>query len=215
MKKGLAFLVALAIVAMPMAAKTILVNAAYNVHNDYSGIDDLHVRSIGMSLSFMKGEDSGIYAQVNPYFGLSMKGTSVVKFSDVDQTLLGANFLIGYGGDLNFGTMGILLGGGLFADLNSYQYAAGSTFLFSTGLGLGANFYFQPGEGNLVLNAGLMAAVSPWTFWSNDYVSDNYTDWGQSTINVNVGVGWRMGGGGSRSRNTGSSSPGGSGDDDW
>ncbi len=210
MKKVLVFITVLVIMAMPLAAKTTLLNLGYNIHNDFWGIDDLHLRSIGLSVSTLKNDDAGLYAQVNPYYGLSFKNISVAKLSDYDETLIGSNFIVGYGGDLNFGSMGLLLGGGLFSDLFYYDYGY-SSFTVSAGFGFAANLYFQPGSGNIVINAGIMAAISPWTFYIIDSNSDNYTNWGQSTVNLNIGIGWRTGGNSGKSNRSSSSSGG----DDW
>jgi len=214
MKKALLILVLVAIAVLPATANTTLVNLAYNVHNDIFGFSDLydglHLRSVGLSITGLNADDFGFYGQANPYYGLSFKNVSVAKLSDYDEMLIGSNFLLGYGGDFNFGPMGLLIGGGLFLDLNYYDFGT-SWFNVTAGLGLGANVYFQPGMGNLVVNAGLTAAISPWGYWIYDGGSEDYTNWGMTTINLNVGVGWRTGG--QRERDDRSSYD--DGDDDW
>ena len=203
MKKAVFIVLLVTLAVLPVAAKSTLVNLGYNVQNDFWGFDGVKARSISVNITSVGGDTSGFYFQANPYLGLSFKNSigTVFKLSDYDETLFGSNFLIGYGGDVNFGAFGILLGGGLFLDAQYYDYG-GYTFTVLAGFGLGANFYFQPGSGNFIVNAGLNMALHPWAFESYDTGSGSYTNWGMSTVNFNIGVGWRYGSTGSTGSST-------------
>lgn len=217
MKRLLILVLVLAAVVFPAAAKTNLINFGYNIHGKIDEYEGVSLRSIGVDFISLKGDSSGFYSQINPYFGMSVKGSGGInKLSDFDETLVGSNFILGYGGDINFGNMGLILGGGLFLDANYWWYATFDTYQISlsAGLGVGANFYFQPGEGNLVVNAGLTLAWRPYTYYLWESSEDAIFDGGKTNANFNIGVGWRTGGIGSKSSKT-SSSESGSGGSDW
>jgi hypothetical protein len=95
--------------------------------------------------------------------------------------------------------MGLIIGGGLFLGGNYYIDSSDYIMDFNIGFGLGANFYFYPGDGNFVINAGLSFALTPWSFAFSEYGSEDYTDWGMTNTNFNIGIGWRTGGAGSKS----------------
>ncbi|RKX97592.1 MAG: hypothetical protein DRZ90_05745 [Spirochaetes bacterium] len=218
MKKLLIFVLVLVAVVFPAAAKTNLINLGYNIHGKIDEIEEVNLRSIGVDFIFLSGDSAGFYSQINPYFGMSVKGPGGInKLSDFDETLFGSNFILGYGGDINFGNMGLILGGGLFLDANYWWYANWDTFQISlsAGLGIGANFYFQPGEGNLVINAGLSLAWRPYTYYIWESSEEAYFDSGKTNANFNIGVGWRTGGIGSKNSKSSSSSGGSSGGSDW
>ncbi len=214
MKKILILVLVLVAISFPLAAKTNLINIGYNVQGDFWGFDGVKLRSISLNSINLKGDTTGFYYQINPYFGLSFKNeaSTVFKLSDYDEMVVGSNFILGYGGDLNFGPMGVLLGGGAFFDVQYYDFGS-YTFTMLSGLGLGAHFYFQPGSGNFVVNAGLTLAWHPWAYEIYETDSGSYTNYSMTTANFNIGVGWRTGGIGSK-RSTSEPSGGGS-DDDW
>ena len=181
----------------PVAAKTNLLNFAFDIHGDVFGIDVRNSRSIGVDFIHLGGDTMGFYSQINPYITTSFKNTStgtVTKLSDYDEVFIGANTIFGFGGDINFGELGLILGGGLCLDLNYYSYSGGGVFTFLTGFGLGANFYFQPGGSSFVLNAGLGLAITPWAFESYESgYTGNYKNWGMTNVSINFGIGWRTG----------------------
>ena len=216
MKKSLILVLVLVAIVFPVAAKTNLLNLGYNVHGEYLGYEGWKLRSVSLNYTHLKADKSGFYSQINPYYGLSFKNpfSDVIKLSDVDEMVVGANFLLGYGGDLNFGPMGLLLGGGIFIDMQYYEYGS-YTFTVLSGFGLGANFYFQPGSGTFVINAGLNLAWNPWAYEVYETGSGSYTNYGMTTTNFNIGIGWRTGGIGSKSSKASSSDDGGGGSDDW
>lgn len=218
MKKILILVLLLTALVFPLAAKTNLLNFGYNVQGAWLGIDDLKMRAIGLDYIHLGGDKTGFYFQFNPYFGTSFKFGSgePVKFSDYDEQVFGSNFIFGFGGDLNFGPFGLILGGGLFLDLNYYNWPSSYVFYVSSGLGAGANFYFQPGDGTFIINAGLTGSWRPLYFWTDEFDSESGTISNQSNFNFNIGIGWRTGGVGSRSKSTSSSGgSGGGNDDDW
>ncbi len=200
MKKIVLLVLLLSVVILPAMAKTSLLNLGYNVQGDFWGADGLKLRSVSLNYTRMGGDTSGFYSQINPYVGLSFKNSagSVFKLSDYNELLVGGNFILGYGGDINFGPFGLLIGGGLFIDLQYYDYG-GYTFSLLSGLGVGANFYFQPGTGTFVLNAGMNFAWHPWAYEIYDGGSGSYSNYGMGSANFNIGVGWRTGGIGTKS----------------
>ncbi len=203
MKKMLVLVLVLSAFVFPLTAKTNLINFGYNIHGKYYGVEDLKLRSIGVDFIHLGGETSGFYSQVNPYFGMSFKGSGgTAKLSDYGESLFGSNFILGYGGDLNFGSMGLILGGGLFLDGNYYTDSIDYILALSTGLGFGANFYFQPGSGTFILNAGLSLAWRPYTYFITEYNSEGLFDGGKTNTNFNIGIGWITGGIGSKSGST-------------
>jgi len=212
MKRYFILVLVFATVVFPLAAKTNLINFGYNIHGKYNEWDGLKMRSMGVDFIHVGGDRSGFYSQINPYYGMSLKDSDgyVVELSDIGTTLIGLNSILGYGGDLNFGSMGLIIGGGIYLDV----YAVDTLLAFSSGLGLGANFYFQPGAGNFVINAGLSFAWRPYTYYLSDISSEEIFDGGKTNTNFNIGLGWRTGGIGSKSSKT-SSSSGGSGSSDW
>jgi len=215
MKKILILVLVMTALVFPLAAKTNLINFGYTVQGKYLDIDDFSSRSLGVDFIGLKGDTVGFYYQMNPYFTTSFKsGDDVIKASDIDAFVFGSGFLFGFGGDLNFGKMGLILGGGLFANLDYLDLIGSYQFTVNLGMGLGANFYFQPGEGNFVINAGISFALTPWAFAFDDTDSYDYTDWGMTNTNFNIGIGWRTGGIGSKSGKAPASS-GGGGADDW
>jgi len=217
MKRFLVFILILSALVYPLAAKSNLINFGYTVQGKYLDNDDFSSRSLGVDFIGMKGDTAGFYYQVNPYYTTSLKfGDVVTKTSDIDVFIVGSGFLFGFGGDLNFGKMGLLLGGGLFLNLDYIDDSGDYRFTINTGMGLGANVYFQPGDGNLVINAGVSFALTPWAFAFDSTDSIDYTDWGMTNTNFNVGIGWRTGGIGSKSKAAPASSDGSSdGSDDW
>jgi hypothetical protein len=214
MKRAVILVLVLVAVILPVAGKTNLINIGYNVHGNVWNTEGLKLRSVSLNFINMKQDSAGFYSQITPYYGLSLKNVNVAKFSDYDEMVFGSNFLFGYGGDLNFGKMGLLLGGGLFLDMNYYNWDPGYLFTISTGLGLGANFYFQPGAGKFVVNAGLNLAWNPWAFQMWDGGDETYTNYKATNANFNIGIGWRTGGIGSKTAKSSSSGSGG-GSDDW
>lgn len=215
MKKSLILVLVMVAIVFPVTAKTNLVNFGYNVHGKFWDYDDLNLRSVGVNFITLKSDKAGFYTQINPYYSMSFKDSGVVyKFSDLDYLGVGGNFIFGYGGDLNFGNMGLILGGGLFVDLNYISNSIDYAFTISTGLGFGANFYFQPGTGNMVINAGLALSWRPWAYEINEYDAFDYTNYKMTNTNFNIGIGWRTSGIGS-GRSSSTSSDGGGGDDDW
>ena len=216
MKKVLVLIVVLVAISFPLSAKTNLLNFGYGVHGDYWGIDQFRARSIGVDYIRMGGEAHGFYSQLNPYFTTSVKfpDGSTMKLSDSTESIFGMNTILGYGGDINFGQMGIILGGGVFVDFNYFNESVSAAYLFSisSGLGIGGNFYFQPGSGSFVINAGLTLAWRPWAYYMNEIDSNTDTNYGMTYSNFNIGIGWRTGGIGSK---TAKSSSSGSGSDDW
>ncbi len=217
MKKILVLVLVLVAIALPLTAKTNLINFGYGVHGDYWGVEKLKIRSIGVDFIHVGGETQGFYSQLNPYFATSFKNPdgSTFKFSDSTESIFGANTILGYGGDFNFGQFGIILGGGVFLDFNYYNESSSGVYIFSisSGIGLGSNFYFQPGSGNFVVNAGLTLAWRPWAFYMSEIDSTSETNFTMTYTNFNIGIGWRTGGIGSKSSKT--SSSGGGSDDDW
>ncbi len=215
MKKVLFILLLAVLLIVPVSAKTNLLNLGYNIHGKYFEWEGLKLRSIGLSYTHLGGDTTGFYAQINPYFGLSERYEGVTnKLSDYGITVIGSNFILGYGGDINFGSMGLILGGGLFLDALYDDYSGGYVMIFSTGLGVGANFYFQPGAGNFVVNAGLSLAWRPFSVYVYEFDSFEEFDAGKTNVNFNIGVGWRTGGIGS-GRSSSKSSDGGDSDDEW
>jgi hypothetical protein len=216
MKRAVILVLVLVAVILPVAGKTNLINIGYNVHGAFWDYDDLRLRSVGVDYIHLGGDTFGFYFQANPYYSTSFKNSSgtVYKLSENEQLGFGSNFLIGIGGDINFGSMGIILGGGLFADMNYYnwQYADYYMFTLSSGLGAGVNFYYHVGAGDFVINAGFTAAWRPWTYWFDETDSGTETINGQTNVNFNIGIGWRTGGIGSK---TAKSSSSGNGSDDW
>jgi hypothetical protein len=214
MKKVLVLTVVLVAFAFPLAAKTNLINFDYGIHGKYWGVEDYSLRSIGVDFINLRGDGAGLYSQINPYYALSEKyqGT-VYKHSDYGVLSAGINMIFGYGGDINFGSTGLLLGGGLYGDFNYYSYV-GEVFSLTGGLGLGANFYYQPGTGSFLVNAGITLAWTPWTYRFNDTDSISESNYGMTYINFNIGIGWRTGGIGSKTAKSSSSGSGG-GSDDW
>ncbi len=152
MKKVLVLIVVLVAISFPLSAKTNLLNFGYGVHGDYWGIDQFRARSIGVDYIRMGGEAHGFYSQLNPYFTTSVKfpDGSTMKLSDSTESIFGMNTILGYGGDINFGQMGIILGGGVFVDFNYFNESVSAAYLFSisSGLGIGGNliapFLFVP-----------------------------------------------------------------------
>ncbi len=197
MKKILTTLALIVMLVFPAAAKTNLLNFDYSIHGDVFGAEILNRRSIGIDFIHLGGDTIGFYSQISPYLTTSFKNTSsgtVVKLSDYDETFFGANFILGIGGDINFGAMGLILGGGLCLDANYYSYSIDSVFTFLTGIGLGANFYFQPGSSKFVLNAGLGFALTPWAYESYESgYTGNYKNWDMTYLSINFGIGWRTG----------------------
>ncbi len=217
MKKVLVLVLVLTALVFPVAAKTNLINFGYNIHGKFLESEELRARSIGVDFIGLKGDTSGFYSQINPYYGMSLKGTGgVAKFSDYEgSNLFGMNMILGYGGDLNFGNMGLILGGGLYLDGYYFTDAGFDAIGLSAGLGAGANFYFQPGAGNFVINAGLTFAWRPYTYYISDGYEEGSFDGGKTNTNFNIGVGWRTGGIGSKSSKSSSSSGSSSGGSDW
>jgi hypothetical protein len=215
MKKILILVLTLTALVFPLSAKSTLVNFGYTVQGKYLNFDDTVSRSIGVDFINLQGDSFGFYSQFNPYYTTSIKiDEYVYEASEMDYFILGSGFLFGYGGDLNFGKMGLLLGGGLFVNLEYFEPSSGDyRFTINTGMGLGANLYFQPGDGSFIINAGVTFALTPWGFAFSEDDSIDYTNWGMTNTNFNVGVGWRTGGIKPRAGKTASS--GGSSGDDW
>ncbi len=201
MKKHLAAILLLTLFIFPLTAKSNLFNAGYNIHVKYWGYDDSSLRSISFDYIHLKGDKTGFYLQVNPYYSLTLKNSGgIYNLSYLEYMSTGSNFIFGYGGDLNFGRFGLILGGGLFLDLN-YMSASGDLIItVSPGLGAGINAYFHPGSGNFILNAGVTFSWKPWAY-EITYIEDlntlDYFNWGMTNANFNIGVGWRTGGIGS------------------
>lgn len=216
MKKILIVVLLLTALAFPLAAKTNLLNFGYNVQGDFLGVDGQKLRAIGIDYTYLGGDKTGFYFQANPYYATSVKNGSgdVFKLSDYDEQSFGSNFIFGFGGDLNFGRFGLILGGGVFLDFNYYEWQTYeySMFTMTAGLGAGLNFYYHLGSKNFLINAGFSGAWRPLTYWFDDADSGSETFSGQSNFNFNIGVGWRTGGVGSKSKSSSSSD---SGADDW
>ena len=197
MKKASIVSILILVFNFPAAAKTNLLNFAFDVHGDIFGNGYYNSRSIGGDFIHLGGDTIGFYSQINPYFTTSFKITStgtVTKLSDYDEVFVGINSIFGLGGDINFGEMGLILGGGLCLDANYYAYSGGGVFTFLYGVGLGTNFYFQPGTGSFVLNAGLGLALTPWAFRSyQSGYTGNYESWNMTNFSINFGIGWRTG----------------------
>ena len=192
-RMGLVLLIAL-LAAIPALASSNLINLGYNIQ--WVPDDEYSRQGIGVVFTHLGGEKAGFYAQLAPFLATSWKSYGVVgKFSDYDLLGIGLPFTLGYGHDFNFGRMGLLLGGGFFG--SAYvQHSSAYGFLYynsAAGLGAGAHFYFQPGSGSLVINAGLDFAWTPLYLYGD-------TDWGFGELfflekrfnaNINVGIGFR------------------------
>ncbi len=194
--KKIGLLVLLVFLAvMPLTAKTSLMNIGYNIQTHFWSIDPVSLHSIGFNYTSMKGDTQGLYFQANPYFGLSFKNKNGSSSSIVSggETLLGGSFLGGYGADINFGSFGIVVGGGGLADMNMYLGTGFMSITMLAGLGLGANAYFQPSSGNLIIDAGINAGWHPFGWVFGDIQGD-FRDFGMFTINIHAGIGFRTGG---------------------
>ena len=194
MKKIFLVLLLGALVAIPVLANATLINLGYNVLR-YS--EDYSERGIGPVFTFLAGQQSGFYAQLAPFYSTSWKWfDTVVKYGDnPDLYGGGLSFTLGYGRDFNFGEMGVLVGGGLFvlgfAWVDTYWEDFGADLGF--GPGGGAHFYFKPGEGRLILNAGLDVAWRPVYAWGSDDAGYGGFEFekGNSNVNLNAGIGFR------------------------
>jgi len=107
----------------------------------------------------------------------------------------GLNFVLGYGLDINFGKMGIIVGGGFFGTIYTYYNLDSDYFYYEDagGPGGGVNFYFQPGSGPLVVNAGLNVAWRPFTISGNSEWGFNGFEFESRdyNLNINAGIGFR------------------------
>ena len=217
MKKALIVLFVVLVCTAALPAKTNMLNLGVSVSPYLDWPMDTYVtRDVSLSWTRLGSDTFGFYSQLNPYIAMSGKNKvsdTTWKFSDYDWMGAGLETVLGWGGDFNFGPLGLVVGGGGYVDINYFSLTYDYMFL-SLGLGAGVNVYFQPGSGSFLLNAGLTAAWKPYftyTDLTNDY---NYSDFqnGRFDVTFSVGIGWRTGGGSSRSRGSGSSSGG---DDDW
>jgi hypothetical protein len=192
-RQGLVILI-VCLAAIPALSLSNFINLGYNIQsvpdNEYSR------RGIGVVYTHLGGEGSGFYAQIAPFFATSWKSYGVVgKFSDYDLLGIGLPFTLGYGHDFNFGQMGLILGGGFFASayIERDSYYGSLYYNSAAGVGAGAHFYFQPGSGSLVINAGVDFAWTPlYLYGDTDYGFGEFSvpDKKYNT-NINVGVGFR------------------------
>ena len=209
--KRVALGIVMIVVAIPLFANVTLINLGYNVHayrnvsDPYFGELDFSRLGTGPVFTFFVGRKNGFYAQLAPFLATGeavafTTGRTVYSYRDTALTGGGLNLVLGYGRDINFGKMGILLGAGLFGSgyvlLESYYGEWEPLFLLAApvGAGAGAHFYFMPGTGRLVLNAGVDLAWRPFK------VGD--PDWGsyrggpsiapnEYNVNLNAGIGFR------------------------
>lgn len=180
--------------ALPALSSSNLLNLGYNLQ--MSPGDDFTRRSVSLVYTFLGGEKSGFYAQLAPFFALSYKyGGIVTSYHDYGVLGGGLNLTLGYGHDFNFGSLGLILGGGFF--VSPYvQYEPDYGYLYynsAAGLGAGAHLYFRPGTGSFIINGGLDFAWTPFYLYGD-------TDWGfgdvsllekKFNLNLNVGIGFR------------------------
>ena len=175
-------------------AKPILFNPGYNIHTSWLGRSTLTLHSVSLDVISLKAKDTkaiSAYTQLNPYIGLGAIDSSNSQDLLVSDNAIVAGLMgiIGYGTDIVQGRTGLLVGGGLLLDSN-LKVGGDASWYTSTGLGAGANFHITPGEGNFVLNAGLMLGWNPISFWlsGGKLGSKPYAD--QFIINLNLGIGW-------------------------
>ena len=192
MKKLALVVVAMVVVVSPILAGATLINVGYNVHafeahSYYHSVSESS-RGIGPVFTFFAGRKNGFYAQLAP-FAITDSAYFTPGYWFPADYARGLNLVLGYGRDINFGKMGILLGGGPFASGLLLTYLGHQDDIrASVGAGAGAHYYFSPGSGRLVLNAGVNVAWRPFsignfhdpTFAENEY---NY--------NINAGIGFR------------------------
>ena len=193
--KRLALVVAvMVVVSFPVLANATLINLGYNVHayrdSDFSRL------GIGPVFTFFVGETNGFYAQLAPFWATGPRsGSTTYRYRNLDPVGGGLNFLLGFGRDISFGPMGLLVGGGLFgAGYALYNtWSENLLYIAGAGPGGGLHFYFRPGPGRLLLNLGVNAAWRPFKVWGT-------TDWGfegfhfekgEFNYNINAGIGFR------------------------
>ena len=209
--KKMALGIAMVVVAVSVFANVTLINLGHNVHayrnvpdHYYYGEFDFSRLGIGPVFTFFVGRKNGFYAQLAPFLATGYvaefpegRWVHSYGFHDVPPFVPGGglNLVLGYGRDINFGKMGILLGAGPFGSGYFLHYPGyPDWFLASLGVGAGAHYYFKPGSRRLVLNAGVDLA------WRPLKVSD--PDWGsydggpsivpnEYNVNFNAGIGFR------------------------
>ena len=197
------FLIIFVFVTVSLSAKSALINFTWNTSGHYLGVKDNYLTSFGLNFVFLGNSEGGFYMQLNPHSGFSMNGPSSSGIlRDNNASSLGLSTILGYGGSLDWGRTGLIIGGGIYLDLIYYlrlnigqdteKYLLGIDFDFdiasSVGLAMGTNFYIHPGPGNFVFNLGVMAAWHPYS-WLTAKSNDGFRA-GQFTVHVNFGIGW-------------------------
>ena len=199
MKKIMLVLVFLGF-AMSLSAKTNYINLAYTVNTAFLGKTG-SAQSMALSFTALHEDGRGFYTQINPYYGLAVvvnnKGNA--SFFDSNEFLLGTNTILGYGFDLNNGTIGIILGFGGYLDFWALYYDGqdgtikpvleidNSVLHLAMGLGVAANGYLHPGDGNFTINFGLKLGWAPLYLFEDSLINARLA---QSSIHAGFGVGW-------------------------
>ncbi len=190
-----AVVVMLAVCAVPPAlANPSLINLGYNVQA-YPEIE-FSRRGLGSVVTLVTGEPGGFYVQLASFTVMSSKSSGTVSsWLEGNRFGSGLNFVLGYGLDINFGKMGIIVGGGFFGTIYTYYNLDSDYFYYEDagGPGGGVNFYFQPGSGPLVVNAGLNVAWRPFTISGNSEWGFNGFEFESRdyNLNINAGIGFR------------------------
>lgn len=188
-----------------LAAESHLLNFGYFYKNRLGEDDEsAYLDAHGFSLKSinLQGDKYGFYYVLEPYYIAKVipdNGTSM-SFLEPGRFFMGLELLAGYGGDINLGHSGLIMGGGFLADTH-YLNISEFSFVdleFAFGLGGGINYYYHPKTKHFLINVGVSLSWKPFTYMSlgdHGTLEEFVFFASQKSINctVNFGFGWRQG----------------------
>lgn len=194
MKKIVFVLLLVLIAVSSVSAQTRLINFSLAFHGQWYSAQDQTLHSSGLTFAGVGNPEGGFYYQVTPYVATKVSsGGSSYKFEVFGGELIpGLSMIYGYGKEFDWGSTGLLLGGGLLLDLqyDTYYYTAQG----SVGAALGLNFLINFGN-NGIFNIGLVAGWRPYTIYYDVDYGDFFDSFsaGGTYFTLNAGFGWRKG----------------------
>ncbi|MCG8452693.1 MAG: hypothetical protein MI717_05890 [Spirochaetales bacterium] len=211
MKKSVAILILGFMMALPVMASSTLIGFSYGSCTTNTS-QDVSLKTIGVDVTYVGGETFGVYAEVLPFYAVGAHHP-VLGSLHVTGKYFGVGSIIGVGGDLNFGSMGLILGGGVYSGYNHIippADASSQASLSRIDLGFGgsAKLYYSVNS-RFAFNLGLTYAFSPWLYgFGAEVIPGVLKNVNASSFTISAGIGWRTGG---RSSNSDADSSG----DEW
>ncbi|MCG8452694.1 MAG: hypothetical protein MI717_05895 [Spirochaetales bacterium] len=178
-------------------ADTTTVNLNYGSYRAANMSPGYSFRSLGFSFTHLAGDTLGFLVQAHPFWGTGMKipGEQVLPLSLSGLKFFGVNSLLGLGIDLNFGSFGVLLGGGGFSAVSFLGAEDLSGLLTIAGFGFGGSAlaYFHLSDA-LILNVAIGYGWTPWNYSFYPDQSPYYLEKFHTTnFTISAGIGWRSG----------------------